>query len=119
MDTNAEAAVNQVFAFDLLLRQGGYFAANQRLFAESDYGFVDGFKSDALGNIYGSTSDGVSVWNAAGTLIGKILIPTTKAIQQHPTSAIGFANSSLVIMHNTGVLLLPLNTTEAAFVAND
>ena len=119
MDPNAAAAVNQLFAFDLVEDQGGYFATGLRLFAESDYGFSDGFKVDALGNLFASTGDGVSVWNPAGTLIGKILVPTTKPIQQHPTSAIGFANNNLIIMQNTNVLMLELNTTQSAFVSND
>lgn len=119
MDPNAAAAVNQIFAFDLLEVDGGYFATGTRVFAESDFGFSDGFKVDSMGNLFASTGDGVSVWNSAGTLIGKILVPTTRAIQNHPTSAIGFANDNLIIMRNTDVLMLALNTTEAAFVINN
>ena len=98
--------------------RGGYFATGLRLFAESDYGFSDGFKVDAQGNLFASTKDGVSVFNPAGTLIGKILVPPTRPVQNHPTSAIGFANNNLIIMQNTRLLMLELNTTQAAFVSN-
>ena len=118
MDPNSEAAVNQLFAFDLVEVEGGYFATGLRLFAESDFGFSDGFKVDAQGNLFASTKDGVSVFNPAGTLIGKILVPPTRPVQNHPTSAIGFANNNLIIMQNTRLLMLELNTTQAAFVSN-
>lgn len=118
MDPNAEAAVNQIFAFELEEIDGGYFASGPRTFAESDYGFADGIKTDIQGNVYAPTSDGVSVWNPAGTLIGKILLPTTLPLLQHPSTAVGFANNNLIIMHLSDCLMLPLNSTGPSFVVN-
>ena len=54
---------------------GAPFLANRRLFAFAADGFPDGIKCDVYGNIYSGCSDGVEVWNSAGTLIGRILVP--------------------------------------------
>ena len=51
------------------------FLANRRLFAMAADGAPDGIKCDVYGNVYSGCSDGVEVWNAAGELIGRILIP--------------------------------------------
>ena len=41
----------------------------------ADDGIPDGIKCDLQGNVYSGCGDGVSVWNAGGTLLGKILVP--------------------------------------------
>ena len=41
----------------------------------ADTGIPDGIKCDLVGNVYSGCGDGLNVWNASGTLIGKIIIP--------------------------------------------
>ncbi|GAA6006464.1 SMP-30/gluconolactonase/LRE family protein [Rhodotorula paludigena] len=48
---------------------------NRRVFAYCDAGVPDGIKTDKAGNVYSGTGEGVSIWNAHGTLLGKILLP--------------------------------------------
>jgi gluconolactonase len=48
---------------------------NRRVFAYADEGWPDGIKCDVYGNVYSGCGDGVEVWNAGGTLVGKILVP--------------------------------------------
>lgn len=45
------------------------------VFAECSAGLFDGFRVDTEGRIWTSTGEGVHVYDADGTLIGKILIP--------------------------------------------
>jgi gluconolactonase len=40
-----------------------------------DTGVPNGIKCDMAGNVYAACGDGLNVWNSAGTLIGKALIP--------------------------------------------
>lgn len=63
------------YAFDVIERAGGQFLANKRVFAMADAGIPDGIKCDTEGNVYAGCFDGVEVWNAAGRLLGKILVP--------------------------------------------
>ncbi|CAD0096595.1 unnamed protein product [Aureobasidium mustum] len=41
----------------------------------ADTGIPDGIKCDTVGNVYSGCGDGLNVWNAGGTLIGKVLVP--------------------------------------------
>lgn len=41
----------------------------------ADVGIPDGIKCDTAGNVYSGCGDGLSVWNAGGTLLGKIVVP--------------------------------------------
>jgi len=41
----------------------------------ADCGIPDGIKCDLQDNVYSGCNDGVNVWNAGGTLLGKIMIP--------------------------------------------
>jgi len=41
----------------------------------ADAGIPDGIKCDLTGNVYSGCGDGLNVWNASGSLIGKILVP--------------------------------------------
>ena len=50
---------------------------NRRTFAYCDTGVPDGIKCDEAGNVYSGCGDGVHVWDAQGTLIGKILVGGT------------------------------------------
>jgi gluconolactonase len=63
------------YAFDVIRWHGSDFLSNRRVFAFADNGIPDGIKSDMEGNVYSGCGDGVNVWNAGGTLIGKIVVP--------------------------------------------
>lgn len=64
-----------VYAFDVMTTSGAPFLVNRRLFAAAVEGFPDGIKCDVYGNVYSGCGDGVEVWNAAGTVIGRIIVP--------------------------------------------
>ncbi len=64
-----------IYAFDITEVSGAPFLTNKRLFAFAAEGFPDGIKCDIHGNVYSGCSDGVEVWNQAGTLIGRIMVP--------------------------------------------
>lgn len=59
-----------IYEYDVV--ENGTRLANRRMFAFVDVGVPDGIKCDELGNVYSGCGDGVHVWNAEGTLIGKI-----------------------------------------------
>ncbi len=101
---------HSIFAFDLANINGGIFAQNMRTFAVIDHGFADGFKLDDYGNVFASSADGVDVFNPAGILIGKIAVAASQSSQQNVNN-VEFAGSRLVLMHNTNVLMLQLDTT--------
>jgi gluconolactonase len=63
-----------IYAFDVTTISGAPFLTNRRLFAFAAVGFPDGIKCDVHGNVYSGCVDGVEVWNAAGTLIGRIMV---------------------------------------------
>ncbi|KAG9246045.1 D-lactonohydrolase-like protein-like protein [Calycina marina] len=65
-----------IYAFDVVTRSGVPFLTNRRVFAFAAVSFPDGIKCDVHGNVYAGCGDGVEVWNAAGTLIGRILVPS-------------------------------------------
>lgn len=64
-----------IYAFDIMLTSGAPFLANRRMFAMAAEGFPDGIKCDIYGNVYSGCGGGVEVWNSAGTLIGRIIVP--------------------------------------------
>jgi len=64
-----------IYAFDVVDREGAVFLGNRRVFAFAAHGFPDGIKCDVHGNVYSGCGDGVEVWNAGGTMIGRILVP--------------------------------------------
>lgn len=64
-----------IYAFDLIISSGAPFLANRRVFAFAVDFIPDGIKCDLQGNVYSGCGDGVEVWNPAGTLIGRILVP--------------------------------------------
>jgi len=53
--------------------------ANGRVFCVIDPGIPDGIRCDTGGRIWSSAGDGVHLLDAAGKLIGKILVPETPA----------------------------------------
>lgn len=63
-----------IYAYDVVEYAGAPFLANRRVFAFATNGFPDGIKCDTQGNVYAGCGDGVEIWNAGGTLIGKIAI---------------------------------------------
>jgi gluconolactonase len=67
--------VRNSYAFDLVHINGSPFLTNRRFFALCDTGIPDGIKCDLHGNVYSGCGDGVNVWNAGGSLIGKIYVP--------------------------------------------
>ena len=76
-DTSAalgrEATGNHcLFAFDVL---GGRRLANGRRLADVSPGVPDGFRVDEQGWIYTSSEDSVQVFDPAGTLLGRIVVP--------------------------------------------
>jgi gluconolactonase len=64
-----------IYAFDIIIVAGGPFLANRRVFAFAAVGVPDGIKCDVYGNVYSGCGDGVEVWNPAGSLIGRIMVP--------------------------------------------
>lgn len=64
-----------IYAFDIITSLNAPFLVNRRLFTFAAYGYPDGIKCDVYGNVYSGCGDGVEVWNPAGTMIGRILVP--------------------------------------------
>jgi gluconolactonase len=66
--------MNHSYAYDIITRHNSPFLTNRRVFAMADIGVPDGIKCDTDGNVYSGTGDGLSVWNAGGVLLGKVLV---------------------------------------------
>ncbi|KAG2747283.1 calcium-dependent phosphotriesterase [Suillus brevipes Sb2] len=81
-----------IYQFDVDPRTQSF--TNRRVFAYSDSGAPDGIQLDTMGNVYSGCGDGIHVWNAEGTLIGKFYLNST-------TSQIVFTKSGLVILEAT------------------
>lgn len=64
-----------IYAFDIIIVAGGPFLTNRRVFAFAAVGVPDGIKCDVYGNVYSGCGNGVEVWNSAGSLIGRIMVP--------------------------------------------
>lgn len=112
-DPFAAASVNVIYAYDLVNISGGIFAKNKRVFAKADHGYFDGFAVDDQGNVFATMGDGVAVFNSAGVLIGKIIVPAQHPIANLPANEVSFAGNRLIIMHNVNVFMITLNTTSA------
>ncbi|KAK4057160.1 hypothetical protein OIO90_001655 [Microbotryomycetes sp. JL221] len=97
---------------------------NKRLFAFADCGVPDGIKTDKAGNVYSGCGDGVHVWNSAGTLIGKIILPPDAkasawplqdATQQFRHCAnFVFADDKLIILAEDRIYEATLNSSKFA-----
>jgi gluconolactonase len=59
------------------LAAGGKTLINVKEFHKISPGMADGLRCDAAGNIWSSAGDGVHCISADGTLLGKILVPST------------------------------------------
>ena len=59
--------------------EDGRALSNRRLFRHFDHGNADGFRCDEDGNLWCGAPEGVLCIAADGTLLGKILVPTTVA----------------------------------------
>lgn len=55
----------------------GRTVGKDRIFAVAEVGVFDGFRLDRAGNLWTSSGDGVRVYAADGTLLGRINIPET------------------------------------------
>ncbi|KAA8907646.1 hypothetical protein TRICI_004937 [Trichomonascus ciferrii] len=64
-----------IYEYEVVSRHGSYILLNKRVFAFADTGAPDGIKCDVAGNVYAGCSDGIHIWNPAGILVGKILVP--------------------------------------------
>jgi gluconolactonase len=71
---------------------------HRRVFAYPDSSAPDGIQLDTMGNVYSTCGDGVQVWNAEGTLLGKFYLNSTTA------QAI-FTKSGFVILKETTMYL--------------
>jgi gluconolactonase len=57
----------------------GNTLANSRIFCHIDQGVPDGMRCDRHGNLFSTSADSVQIFNPAGALLGKILVPETPA----------------------------------------
>lgn len=69
--TDTEEATIRVFTVDGDKLSGG------ELFAECGNGAFDGIRLDSEGRVWGAAADGVHIYHADGTLLGKLLVPET------------------------------------------
>ena len=91
-----------IYAFDIIVRNGGSFLANRRVFAACDVGIPDGVKLDRDGNVYSGCGDGLNVWAGSGDLIGKIHV-------DGGVSNFCFADNDLILLAETRVLKIQLS----------
>jgi len=69
------------------------------VFAYIDSGWPDGIQLDTMGNVYSGCGEGIHVWNAEGTLIGKFYINSTSPQMM-------FTKSGLVILNDETMFLV-------------
>ncbi len=96
-----------IYAYDVV--ENGNKITNRRLFATVSPGFPDGMRLDMHGNIYVGALDGIQVFNPAGKLIGKILMPKETANLTFG----GKDNNILFICSSDSVWAIKLNTKGA------
>lgn len=72
-------STSAIYAFDVTMTNQRPILSNKRTFAMPSSNIPDGIKTDAAGNVYSGCGDGINVWNPAGLLMGKILIPSGAA----------------------------------------
>ncbi|KAI9057698.1 D-lactonohydrolase-like protein [Trametes sanguinea] len=84
-----------IYAFDVDPKTEAF--TNRRVFAYVDTGIADGMQLDANDNLYAGCGDGVQVWNAEGTLLGKFFLGTTSA------NLVFAGDKRLVIMAETAI----------------
>jgi gluconolactonase len=73
--------------------------ANRRVFAYADSGFPDGIHADTEGNVWAGCGDGLHVWDAEGTLLGKVWTGVTaNNFAFLPGAVLVFTNAQLWIV---------------------
>ncbi|EIN05441.1 calcium-dependent phosphotriesterase [Punctularia strigosozonata HHB-11173 SS5] len=87
-----------LYQFDVDEKTGAFL--NRRVFAYVDTGVADGVQVDSKGNVYAGCGDGVQVWDAEGTLLGKFFLNTTSA------NLVFAGEGTLVILAETAVYLV-------------
>ncbi|OBZ77325.1 Gluconolactonase [Grifola frondosa] len=98
-----------IYAFDVDPTTEAFL--NRRVFTYVDTGIADGLQLDTAGNMYAGCADGVHVWNAGGTLLGKFFLGTTSA------NMVFAGDGRLVIMAETAIFLAQIaaNATKLEF----
>ena len=66
-----------IYSYDVV--EDGTRLANRQMFAYCDSGVPDGIKCDTAGRVYSGCGDGIHVWDASGTLLGKIYVGSVVA----------------------------------------
>ncbi|MEY4295547.1 MAG: hypothetical protein RLY82_1235 [Pseudomonadota bacterium] len=66
---------HHIAAFDVTQTAGRVALMNPRIFAVVEPGLPDGFRVDAIGNLYTSSLDSVQIYSPQGELLRKILVP--------------------------------------------
>jgi gluconolactonase len=69
-----------IYAFDIIRTPTSTttsqpYLINRRIFAYAADHMPSGIKCDTKGNVYSGTGCGIEVWNTAGSLMGKIVVP--------------------------------------------
>lgn len=78
--------------------------SNRRVFAYSDNGYPDGLHADASGNLWAGCGDGIHIWNAEGSLLGKIWTGReTNNFAFVPGKMLVFSNAQLWIVEGVKV----------------
>lgn len=95
---------HHILAFDV--EADGRTLSNQRVFANVEPGFADGFRCDEDGNVWTSAGDGVHCYSADGALLGKIRIPEVVA----NVTFGGLKKNRLFICASTSLYAVYLNT---------
>ncbi|KAL2018225.1 hypothetical protein VTK56DRAFT_1132 [Thermocarpiscus australiensis] len=70
-----QALAATIYAFDVITRSGSPSLANKRVFAHALTGVPLGIMCDTKGIVYGGCTDGVIIWNPAGSMLGVIEVP--------------------------------------------
>lgn len=99
-----------IYAYNV--SEDGKSVSNQRLFATVSPGFPDGMRLDIQGNIYVGALDGIHVYDPAGKMIGKILLPKQTANLTFG----GKDNNILFICSSNSLWAIKLNTKGAKAV---
>jgi gluconolactonase len=84
----------------------GKRTANGRLFVDIDAGVPDGFRLDVNGYLYTSSADSIQVYDPAGQLLGKIIVPEVSA----NCTFGGKQKNRLFITATSSVYAITLNT---------
>jgi len=105
--TYHEDGPHDIHVYDI--SSNGKTVSNGRVFATVAPGFPDGMRLDVNGNLYVGALDGIQVFNPAGKLIGKMLLPRQTANMCFG----GKDNNILFITSSDAVWAVRLNTKGA------